>query len=237
MITITDTVKRRFRLERIVADVKRDGWTGKNIEFTIRSDNNTYNASINDTTRGGPNRMAAYYLILGTRAEVSVNVFAETNSDDGIKDIKATIRDAQNKEIDISNVRFVVTTELQECMLLVEEKPASVLDGLVGGPMGSSAHMFIIDEEHNVFVGTENDTRDDYVNIGKLVANMGEREAEANYLEIIGSFPDSAGDHYYISLGWSKEFLSTISNNEKQQWFSELDALVAMLLEKIKAPA
>lgn len=234
MITITDAVKRRFRLERIVADVRRDGWTGKDIEFAITNDNT---ASINDTTRGGPNRMEATYIVMGNRAHVSVAVHAETNSHDGIKDIYATIRDAQHKEIEISNVRFAVTTELQECMLRVEEKPASILDGLVGGPMGSPGHMFIIDEDYNVLVGTENSEREEYVVAGKLLANLHERDAVANYLEIIGSFPDNNGDHYYISIGWSKEFLSKIAAVDKQLWFNELDALVAMLLEKIKVTA
>lgn len=234
MITITDAVKRRFRLERIVADVSRDGWTGKNIEFVIKDDNT---ASINDTTRGGPNRMEGTYMFMGNRVPVSVNVHAETNSNDGVKDIVAVIRDTQAKEIDISNVRFVITTELQECMLRVEEKPASVLDDLVGGPMGDAAHMFIIDEDYNVFVGTENSQREEYTMAGRLVANLSDRDAEADHLEIIGSFPDSNGERYYISLDWSNKFLGTISLTEKQQWFAALDSLVALLLERIKTTA
>jgi len=234
MITITDAVKRRFRLERIIADVQRGNWKGKDIEFTVKNDNS---ASINDTTRGGPNHMEATYVIMGNRAEVSISVHAETNSHDGIKDISATIRDQQGKEIEISDVRFVVTTELQECMLRVEQKPIPVLYGLVGGPMGDPTHMFIIDESYNVFVGTENDTREDYALAGYLVSNLDPRSAEANGLEIIGSYPDNYGDDHYISLGWSVSFISGVTPNEKQEWFKRLDALVAMLLEKIKVPA
>lgn len=233
MITITDAVKRRFRLERIIADVKRDAWSGKDIEFHI---NNDATASISDTSRGGPNRMEANYLIMGDRRQVSVNVYAETNSHTGIKDISASIRDGQGKEIEISNVRFVVTTELQECILRVEEKPASILDPLIGGPMGNPAHMFIIDEDYRVFVGTENSQREDYTTAGILVAALSEQAAEADGMEIIGSFPDNNGDHYYISIIWAKEFLAATPIPFKHRWFNELDALVAMLLEKIKIP-
>lgn len=233
MITITDAVKRRFRLERIVADVKRDGWTGKDIEFTIKNDNS---ASISDTTRGGPNRMKGTYLVMGHRAEVTVTVHAETNSHDGIKDIHATIRDELAKEIEISNVRFAVTTELQECMLRIEEKPASVLDALIGGPMGSPSRMFIIDEDYRVFVGTENTLREEYTTAGILVATLNEQTAEADDMEIIGSFPDNNGDHYYISIHWAKVFLVETPIPDKHRWFNELDKLIAMLLEKIKVP-
>jgi len=231
MITVTDAVKRRFRLERIIANVRRDGWTGKDIEFVIKSDDS---ASINDTTRGGPNRMTATYLIMGNRAEVSVTVHAETNSHDGIKDICATIRDAQGKELEISDVRFAVTTELQECMLRVEQTPASVLDGLVGGPMGDPTHMFIIDESYNVFVGTENDTQADYTLAGCLIANLSSHNAEANGMEIIGSYPDEDGHHHYVSIYWDAPFVSNVTPSEKDAWFKHLDALVTLLLEKIK---
>ncbi|KAN0037827.1 hypothetical protein ACTFIV_003182 [Dictyostelium citrinum] len=86
-----------------------DGWTGKDIEFIIKNDNS---ACIIDTSRGGPNRMEATYILMGHRVDVCVNVHAETNSHNGINHIFASISDAQAKEIEISNVRFVVTTEL-----------------------------------------------------------------------------------------------------------------------------
>lgn len=114
------------------------------------------------------------------------------------------------------------------------ERPKTILDDLVGGPMGDSPHVFIIDENYNVSVWTANSQRAEYVVAGKLVANLSERDAEANQLEIIGSFPDSNNDHYYISMDWSKKFLTAISNADKQLWFRQLDALVALLLEKIK---
>lgn len=118
-----------------------------------------------------------------------------------------------------------------------EEEGALLLDGLVGGPMGDPKRdrMFIIDKTYNVFAGTKDKHPDSFVHLGLLVATLYEDAGETSEREVIGSFQDSNGDHYYLSLDWSKDFLETTTNEDKAKWFRALDALVALVLEGVKA--
>ncbi|QBP07369.1 hypothetical protein REBECCA_264 [Erwinia phage Rebecca] len=229
-MTPTKQIKRSYRLIKVTADVTRDNWVGKDIDFIVQPNKDM----IDDTTRGGPNRLLATYIVLGNRIPVTVNSHATITREEGLQDLQVSIVDGQSNYIDISNVRYVVSCELEEHFTYTPPKEPSLLDQLVGGPMGDPAHMFIIDENYNVFVGTANDSQEDYTLAGRLISNLGSHDAEANDLEIIGSYPDDQGDHYYVSIDWNKSFISGISNNEKCAWFNQLDALVAMLLEKIK---
>lgn len=117
MITITESTKSRFRLQRIIADFNRDNWTGVDVDIIIKDDDS---ATIKDTTQGGPNRMEGVYAFMGNAISVTVQVHAELNSKDGIKDISVTVRDARHKEVEISKRPFccyysAAGTDIENC--------------------------------------------------------------------------------------------------------------------------
>jgi hypothetical protein len=234
-MTPTKQIKRSYRLIKVTADVTRDNWVGKDIDFIVQPNKDM----IDDTTRGGPNRLLATYIVLGNRIPVTVNSHATITREEGLQDLQVSIVDGQSNYIDISNVRYVVSCELEEHFTYAPPKKRSLLDLLdllVGGPMGDPEWMFIIDEQHKVFVGKDGDVKTDYVYCGYLVQQESDQPDQLLTLDWFGVFDDNFGNGHKIGFVSAEGYLFDKPETRKKT-YEKLTELVYLLLAKIEPDA